>query len=197
MISSSRLVLRITVGLLALLVGGCAFTPQKVSFAPNVLVAPSDRGAGVSVAVKVVDERASLAIGRRGTAYGDAAAITSDQNVAAVIEAELIKGLQKKGFTVVGAGAAAPATLSAELRLLDYSTSTGMWTGGIHLRTTIKARAARGESVYEQTYRAEREERVMVVPTAEKNQEWINDSLADAIGQILSDDALLKSLAGR
>lgn len=192
---TSRILSGTTLGLLALAAGGCAFTPQKITFAPNVLVAPSDRGAGVSVAVKVVDERASLAIGRRGTAYGDAAAITSDENLAAVIEAELIKGLRKKGFNV--ANQAASATLSAELRLLDYSTSTGMWTGGIHLRTTIKARAARGESVYEQTYRAEREERVMVVPTAEKNQEWINDSLADAIGKVLSDEALLKLLAGK
>lgn len=186
-----RLALLLPIGALALLTTGCAFSPQKVTFAPNPTVTASTVGANISVSVKVEDERDSTAIGHRGTAYGKAASITTEQDIAAVIENTIIAGLRNQGFDARPQTGTTDAALHVELRLIDYDTSTGFWTGGVHIRTTLKARATRGTAIYEQTYRAEREERVTVVPTAETNATWLNQSLDTALTQLLSDTKLI------
>lgn len=173
---------------------GCAYSPQTVRLAPATLIAPSDRGHGVSVSVSVTDERPSQKIGQRSDAYGMGAEIRSDDNIAAIVADEINRGLLAKGFqTAAGSGSA--AKLIVEVRLLEYDTSTGFFTGGVHLRSAVKARATAGTLTYEKLYRSEKEERVAVVPTAETNAAWINRSLSEVLQQLFSDDALLDFLA--
>jgi hypothetical protein len=45
-------------------------------------------------------------------------------------------------------------------------------------------------------YRSNKEERVMVVPTAEKNEAWINAALSDVLTQLIADPKLISFLAG-
>jgi uncharacterized lipoprotein YajG len=180
---------------LALLMG-CAFTPQKAALAPTVNVMQSSEGQGTTVAVRVVDERPSKSLGRRGTAYGAAAEITSEQDVATVVYAQIADGLKKKGFTVVDYKTDADPTLSIELRLLEYSTSQGFWTGGVQVQGAMKAVAKRKGKEYEQMYRIDNKERVVVVPTAKTNEGWINAALGEIIGQLFNDKGLFGFLAG-
>lgn len=177
----------------ALLTGpGCAFNPQTANIAPTVSVMGSSEGDGVSVAVRVVDERAKKSLGRRGTAYGAAAEITAAQDVATIVHDEIIAGLKKKGFV---AGPEGDTKLTVEIRLLEYSTSAGFWTGGVQIQSALKAIATKDGKTYEKMYRVDREERVVVVPTAETNEKWINDALSEVLTQLLDDAGLTRFLA--
>ncbi len=169
---------------------GCAFTPQQANIAPTVTVMSSSEGKGVAVAVRVTDERPSKSLGRRGTAVGAAAEITAAQDVAAVVQKEIIDGLKKKGFVAVEDSGASSTKLSVEVRLLEYSTSQGFWTGGVNIKGALKAVASKNGKTYEKMYRTDKEERVVVVPTAETNEKWINGALSEVLRQLLDDNGL-------
>lgn len=188
---ASRLLLAIAL----LASAGCAFNPQTANIKPAVNVLSSNDGKGVTVAIRVVDERPSKSLGRRGTAYGAAAEITAAQDIAAVIQSEITAGLKQKGFNPVDESATADARLAIEVRLLEYSTSTGFWTGGVNIKSTLKGVATKGGKTYEKMYRTDKEERVMVVPTAETNEKWINGALSEVLTQLLDDNGLVMFLA--
>jgi Uncharacterized lipoprotein. len=175
---------------------GCAFNSQTVQLDPHVEVVPSDMGAGKAVGLIVVDERASNSLGRRGTAaIARAAEIKSDRDLAVVVHDKVAAGLKAKGFAVSDSRDE-PTELKLELRDFEYSTSTGFWTGGIHVNGAIKAVARRPGDNFEQMYRTENERRVVVVPTAGKNSDDINSGLADLLRKILNDVGLLRFLSG-
>lgn len=178
------------------LVSACAFSPQTADIAPTVNIVPSQVGDGVTVAVRVVDERPSKSLGRRGTAYGAAAEITAAQDLALVIQREVVKALEQKGFVTTDYSDGSDTRLTVEIRLLEYSTSQGFWTGGVHIQGTLKAVAAREGRYFDKIYRSSKEERVGVVPTAQTNEEWINSALGDVLQQMLDDDELIRFLVG-
>src|SRR5687767_9630048 len=98
---NTRYLLPVLLGMLFTLTG-CAFNPQTANIAPIVTVMNSSEGNGVTVAVRVVDERPSKSLGRRGAgAYGAAAEITAAQDLATVVQKEITDGLAKKGFVAV------------------------------------------------------------------------------------------------
>lgn len=179
----------------SMLLTGCAFSPQKANLQPTVNITQGTEGQGVAVAVRVVDERPSKSLGRRGTAYGAAAEITAGSDLEAIVRDKVAAALVARGFAVNAAGVASDAKLAVEIRLLEYSTSQGFWTGGVQIQGTLKAAASKAGSDYEQIYRSNKEERVAVVPTAKTNEEWINAALSDVLNQLVSDQALITFLA--
>jgi uncharacterized lipoprotein YajG len=175
---------------------GCAFNRQQVNFSPTTNVMSSDLGKNVTVAVRVVDERPSKSLGRRGAGYGPAAEITEAQDLAVVVQQQLIDGLRKKGFNPVDYDEKKKPRLTVEVRLLEYSTSQGFWTGGVHIKGALKAVAVRDSNNYERLYRTEKEERIVIVPTANTNEQWINAALNDVLSQLLEEEGLFRFLAG-
>jgi uncharacterized lipoprotein len=175
---------------------GCAFTPQSVELAPTVSVsADEDIGQGKEVSIEVMDEREKLILGRRGTGHGGAAEITTDQNVALVVRDELVKGLQGYNFVPIQPDKDFPTSMKVEVRLLEYTTSVGFWSGGVHTRATLKVICKNQAKEYRKIYRAEGEERILFVPTAEKNAELINQILSKVLLKVLTDNQLLQFLA--
>jgi hypothetical protein len=77
----------------------------------------------------------------------------------------------------------------------SYETSNGFFTGGVHTRAALKAVAQRNQGDFEELYRAEGEERVLIVPTAASDAERINLVLSQAIDKLLADQRLLEFLA--
>ena len=84
------------------LMTGCAFSPQKANLNPTIVSSPSSEGQGVTVAIRVVDERPSKSLGRRGTAYGAAAEITAGVDLEQLVSSKIGEALRTKGFNVVG-----------------------------------------------------------------------------------------------
>ena len=178
------------------LTSACAFNAQTINISPMMSLSSSGLGKGKEVSLSVVDERPKQIIGHRGTAYGAAAEITSNQDVAGVIREKVSEGLSSKGFRVVSGAGQPPTSMKVEIRLIEYTTSTGFWTGGIHTRAAFKGICKNGRQEYENIYRQENEERVVVVPTAETNEEWINRVVGQALEKIFRDEQLLGCLAG-
>lgn len=184
------------VALALTLLSGCAFNAETVDLHPTVSSAHSTMGQGVSVAVRVVDERASQSLGHRGGAAGAAAEITTNSDVAAIVSEQVTRALQDNGFTVLGPTDQGNASLTVEVRLLQYSTSVGFWTGGVQIEATLEAKAEKSGRTFEQMYRVKNEQRVVVVPTADTNAEWINTALGNVITRLVTDPKLLAFLAG-
>lgn len=175
---------------------GCAFNSQKVELAPEVEVAQENFGKGAEVYVSVIDERPSQSLGRRGTAYGAAGEITATTDLAEVIKTQVEDGLIAKGFKVTD-NANVERKMIVEIRQLEYSTSTGFWTGGVHIQGAMKGEAKRGAKSYEKMYRHEKEERVVIVPTANTNSVWINNALAGTLNEIFQDEKLFQFLGSQ
>jgi uncharacterized lipoprotein YajG len=116
------------------LFAGCAFNPQTANIMPTVAVMASSEGRGVTVGVRVVDERPSKSLGRRGTASGAAAEITAAQDIATIVQNEIIEGLHKKGFSASDYRDSANPKLSVEVRLLEYWPLTSRGTENAHKR---------------------------------------------------------------
>lgn len=173
---------------------GLTFIPRRER---HVSVMESSEGKNVQVAIRVMDERPSKSLGHRGSAYGKAAEITSLEEIAVIVQREVANGLRKKGFTTADYSHEASPRMTIEIRLLEYSTSTGFWTGGVHIKGALKVQATNAGKSYEKFYRSEKEERVVVVPTAETNEKWINDALSDLLTQLLEDNALIQFLSGK
>lgn len=185
--------------LAAVVASGCAYTPQTVVIEPAVEVAASNIGEGHPVSVYVVDERTTTEIGRRGTGMVRGAAITTEQDMAAVFADEIIKGLRAMNFDAVkvpspAAGLGA-VLLRVDIRTIEYETSMGFWTGGVHVRGAMKATATREASSYDQLYRIDEEKRVMVVPGADSNAEMINTAVSAVLQEMFNDPKLFEFLA--
>jgi uncharacterized lipoprotein len=175
---------------------GCAFTPQTAEIKPTVQVYASNIGQGKTVGVLVTDERDTQDLGNRGSALiSKAAKISSDQNLAEVFRQAVFDGLKSKSFMPKDLNGAVDRQLKVEIRSLNYSTSTGFWTGGVDTKAAIKAIATASGKSYENIYRSNNEERVVVVPTAEHNSELLNKVVNDVLSKLFEDQALLSTLA--
>ena len=177
---------------------GCAFTPQTVLIEPEVVVAESNTGAGKTIHVYVVDERTNTELGRRGTGAMSGAAITTEQDVADVFATTIVDGLGKRGFDAVAVTSAqneaGTATLRVDIRSIEYETSMGFWTGGVHVRGAMKGTASRDSETYDKLYRVDEEKRVMVVPGADANAQQINATVSAVIQELFNDVALFEFL---
>ena len=189
--------LRTPILLLILIVtSGCAYTPMTVNLTPDTMVTTSDIGNGKTVYLTVADERESDTVGNRGAAMMKGAKITLEQDLSAVVQSALIEMLQKKGFDVRHDGTyGMHPSLKVDIRGLEYSTSTGFWTGGVQVTAALKATVEAETERYENFYRFDNEDRVVVVPGADSNNERINAALNDVLHQLIRDRKLLEMLA--
>jgi len=177
-------------------VSACAYVPQKATIRPHVRYTPSTVGQDKTVSVRVIDERPTSSLGHRGNAYGVAARITTDQNVAEVFRKAIFKGLLANGFQPVGYDRSSPRQLQVQIRSLRYSTETGFWTGGVQSRAAVQAQAASPGHDYLKFYRFADKERVVFVPTASHNTQMIDQAVDGVLQKMFSDPQLLLTLAG-
>lgn len=181
--------------LIGLGLSACAYTPQTAVISPEVNLVESNEGHGASVVVKVVDERSDKVLGHRGSATFKGAEITTNQDIESLIREEILRGLAKKGFNPIKCSSDSKPNLKVEIRLIEYSTSTGFWTGGIHTKAALKAIANVNGKTYENIYRVDNEKRVVVVPTASANQKYLNELVTDILSKLFQDDELISTLA--
>lgn len=175
---------------------GCAMTPQKVALSPTLTVLSSVEGANITVAVRVEDGRPNRTLGRLVGGSGGVVEVTAAQEVSAVVEKCLVDGLKKKGFSPVAFEEGMNPRLTVEVRLLEYVAFKGFPAGRAIIKGALNVVAVRGKSTFESSYRIDREEKFVSMPTAEKTEKWINSVLGEVVSQSLSDSSLLKFLAG-
>ncbi len=188
--------MRVIAILLIGLLSACAYSPMTVNLEPDTIVSASDIGIGNTVYLTVIDERTESTIGHRGAAMMKGAKITLEEDLSAVVQLALTEMLQTKGFEIgYDDSNSLRPSLRVDIRGLEYSTSTGFWTGGVEVSAALKAIAIGEGETYENFYRYGNEDRVVVVPGADSNNERINTALNDVLRQLMSDRKLLEVLA--
>ena len=185
----------LTLLIISTLLNGCAYLSQEANLAPDLSVMGTSEGSGIVVSVRVVDERPTKILGFRGGGFGKGAEIKSTRDVAVVIKEAIVSGLRSKGFDISDWNMESDPRLDVEVRFLEYTTSTGFWTGGVHVNAAEKVEAISEGKVYEKMYRSEKEKRVVIVPNAASNEKQINLVLSDVLNRIFDDQALINHLA--
>jgi uncharacterized lipoprotein YajG len=180
--------------LAAVLVGGCAWKPQSAVLQPAPNITPSTVGAGVKVAVRVIDKRQSETIGYRGLDSQNAA-ITTTQNVPVLFQEKIIEGLVKKGFSASAFEGQPGRLLIVEIRQLDYTTDMEFWKGIIKTEVVLGASMIKDGVKFEQFYTGKRTENSVEAPGAKTNERLINGAISDSLGRLFDDQHLMRYLA--
>ena len=147
---------------------GCAWAPQKLTINAQPQFSKSAVGNGTTVAVQVVDTRPSKVIGYRGL-DSTLAEIHTEQDVAGIFQDTLIEGLKQKGFNAIPYGGQSTLTLRAEIRLIEYSTTTEMWKGSIQAKAIVASYSKKADRIHDRVYRAEKAQAVLEAPPARTN----------------------------
>ena len=116
-------------------------------------------------------------------------------NIVAAVEREIRRGLEAKGFTVVSPDDPTERELELRLRAFKFFIETGFFTGGENTSVVINAEARNGRDDLDRTYRTNRENRALFVPTGGEIDEKLNASLENVLNQIMSDMKLMEFLA--
>jgi uncharacterized lipoprotein YajG len=178
------------------LMAACAYQTQTATIKPEVQVYQSAVGKGRAVYVAVSDERDSADLGHRGTAvYSKMAAISNTQDLAEVFRQAVFDALKAQGFEPTSSDKSVSRQLKVEIRSLDYSTSTGFFTGGVDTKAAIKVIVTTSDGSLDHLYRSANEERVMFSPTADHNSELINKVVNDVLTQLFQDQSMIGKLA--
>ncbi len=179
--------------LAALSVTACAYTPQTANLTATADIQASNIGEGKEVAIKVVDERSSRTLGHRGGAI-KGAKITTDQEITSLFSEAFHSALNKLGFKTTLYTSTHPNKLRIDIRDLNYYTSMGFWTGGVHTQAAAKITAGNPEDAFEKVYTSENEKRVVFVPGANKNERLLNETISSLITKIVTDENLIEEL---
>lgn len=188
--------------LASLMLGACAFTPQTADLNPTLHLTQSNIGKGTEISVRVVDERTQKILGHRGSAFMKGAKITTDQDIPGLFHGKIMEALAAQGFAPVAYDEERPLQLRVDIRNLEYYTSTGFWSGGIHTNAAVKATATltsslvsvKGSKKFEKVYISEGEKRVLFVPGAGSNERELNSAIAGVLEKMVGDQELLSFL---
>lgn len=185
------------VAALWLAMSACAYSKQRVALTAADIkpVECAHNGQGKAISLSVADEREDVELGRRGGTYGAGAAISADGDVIETLKRGLHSGFKNCGFNVLSFDDSSASKVVVELRHLNYSTSVGFWSGGIHVKAAAKVRVPkRDDTEWSKIIREEKEVRRAFVPTKSKNAEWINEVFNELIKDIISDNELYANL---
>lgn len=185
----------LTVLIAALVVSGCALSPQRIEVDPQVQVKASNVGHNRSIQVLGVDSRGKNEFGSRGGVYDKTALLIPSNDIKAVIADTVRNGLQSLGFNAFNPGGDA-TTLEVRLEQLDYIPEPGSVVNRVDLNLVLQAEARRGPTTHTGTYKSSVEHKTPFTPSLAQNRQMINDILAKAIERLLQDPEMLAFLAG-
>ncbi|MDE0058702.1 MAG: YajG family lipoprotein [Defluviicoccus sp.] len=180
--------------MVALLVSACAFTPHEVEISATAPKSESTIGAGVTVALQVIDDRESTVVGQRGAGMLDADITVKD--ILSVLNTELTEGLKANGFKVGVPGSTADAEIEVRLRALKFFIESGFFTGAENTSVVLAVEAEKRGQDFDRTYRSSSEKRTIFIPGGGSIDAKLNAALTDVLGRIVRDRKLLDFLAG-
>jgi uncharacterized lipoprotein YajG len=178
---------------IAILVSACAYTPHDVQIDAQAPIINSTAGEGTKLGLRIFDDRPSTTVGQRG-AMNMGADITANQLMDR-FEDQVNESYEAQGFEIVEYNdPSADARLEASMRNFDFFIESGFWTGANNVDIVIKADAENGRKTYAETYRFQSEERMLVVPDAEKISASLNAGLTDVLTKMTTDSQLKEVL---
>ena len=145
--------------------------------------------------MEVVDERPQSIIGRRGAGGQIGATITIDQDFEELVREELEEGLKKNGFAIAGADGREASSMKVEIRAFEYVLVQGFWSGSAQTNAAMKAICRNGDESYEKLFRTDHKRGASVIPSGDKTDRMLSETLTAILEEILKGQALLRCLA--
>lgn len=175
---------------------GCAHSPQQLSPQPKLNTQLAAVGRGQPVVVKVVDGRASQALGTRGGLYPETSTISvSGNDVVPKLQAQAEAAVRLLGFTPTPNAYNAPQ-LTVTLAELKYqSPKEGMYVTEATIGATFRADVVNGGRRYSGRYGASLDQRFGMAPNQETNTKLVGDVLSDALTRLFKDPTISQVLA--
>lgn len=182
-------------GLLALLLGACAMSPQQVELLPQAApVTAGNVGNNLPLRVQGNDKRASTVIGSRGGLYADSSLISASNDVPAALAQQVRNSLQSRGFNTLNAPSDAPQ-LAINLTALNYAPASGYVINKVVVDAALEAVLTQGDgNSFTRTYTSNVTFKQPTTPSPERNQSMLDDVLTRCLNQLLADPLLLEKL---
>ena len=184
--------------LLAILVifgiSGCVFEAQQVYLNPKVNISEKNIGHNSKIFLKVIDDRDTTTIGHKGSYEGKHAQITSKNSLPVALKQEIVRGLKTYKFKITN-NSSNNKKLTVEIRDLEYTTSSGFSSGGVHIKSYIQVIAQNNGRRIEKRYRTEKTKSVQIAPNDTTNEKWINETLTETITKLFQDRELMNLLS--
>ncbi len=175
------------------LLAGCAVSPQAVKLNPSVSVDRMNLGQGRSIHIRVIDKRPVKALGSRGGIYADTALLTIAGGPEEPIRQELAGVFTAYGFNVIDA-VNADVTLTVEIEALGYQILGEKFPKVLKNTILLRAICEKADATFTSKYAANKEQEILITPTASQNERTINALVSRALNALIRDERLLKFL---
>lgn len=180
---------------LALVLAGCAHSPQQLSVQPQVQ-APLDQVARQQpVVVTVLDTRPSRILGTRGGIYPDSSNITVSAETLPRLRQQVEQALQQLGFDTVPEGTPNANNLTVSLAELTYQTpSASTYVTEANIAATFVAEVQAANNRYQGRYGASAQHRFGYAPNQATNTRLVSEVMSDALTRIFRDAEIIRVL---
>ncbi len=183
------------VSIMALVLVGCAHSPQQLNVQPQVQVPLNPVARNTPVTVVVQDTRQSKIIGTRGGIYPDSSALTLSDNAIPAIRLQVEQSLRQLGFVVVDQNTPNANRLTVNLAELNYRTPTdGAYVTQADISATFAAEARSTNRNYNGRYSASSQHRFGYAPNQATNTKLVSDVLSDALSRVFRDQQIIQIL---
>ena len=183
------------VSVMALVLVGCAHSPQQLNVQPQVQVPLNPVARNTPVTVVVQDTRQSKIIGTRGGIYPDSSALTLTEQSFPAIRLQVEQALRQLGFVVVDQNTPNANRLTVSLAELTYRTPRdGAYVTQADISATFTAEARSMNQTYTGRYSASPQHRFGFAPNQATNTKLVTDVLSDALTRIFRDQQIVQVL---
>ncbi len=178
----------------ALIISGCALSPQHVTLSPRVTVNDHIAVAHI-VQLHIEDKRPQQHLGTRGGVYSETSYIYPQQSLPASLRPAAIRALQELGLQTEGLSPQ-PIQLTLTVEELSYRTDDSKLPKKVALSTRIHARVIKGEREHEGRFNSSKTYSFVKSPSTEENQKIINELLSETMTRLFNDPKLLNFIRG-
>jgi uncharacterized lipoprotein YajG len=183
-------------GFVTFTLSSCSYQSQVVRLNPvSLQLSPVSTGSHPGeVVLTTRDARAMPEIGRRAAGSHSNAAITTDTDIAALLQTQMTEILKAKGYRALPQAPSPIPTLDVQLKELSYAASDASGERKVKVKIVLEALVKNELKTFRNTYKAEQERKIVFEPVAKSNEEWINEAFALALQELANDSKLYSHL---
>lgn len=180
----------------ALVLAGCAHSPQQLDPSPKLTDTINPVGQGQPVAVRVVDGRPSATLGTRGGLYPETSAvIVPKEKIIPKLQAQAEAAVRLLGFTPSANAYNAPQLTLTLAELKYQSPKEGLYVTEATIGATFRVEVQNGVRRYTGRYGASLNQRFGMAPNEQTNTRLVTEVLSDALTRTFRDQNIGQVLA--
>ena len=171
----------------ALLLGGCARSPQQVDVSPRIAVDAALANSQSPISVTIYDERIEARIGSRGGVYSETSTISTSADFTLSVRSSVELALRQLGLKVTDSRNT--PQFQVYIDQLTYSVPDG-YVSQVDMKARVRVVVMNGEETFTGSYSSDIQQKLVTAPSDEKNVELVNAVLSDVLGRAFNDNQL-------